>query len=241
MRVYCTEIADPGDSLCGIIETAMGRLVFLPGFACRSWIWERVVPALEVRWACELLDWPLDETKGFADLEGFADWIIRSHGPALASADAVVGHSMGGLLALMLCAGGRAARAVLVDTQLTPPDPFFRSLLAPGTDEPTRRAVGRMARECSPHFHPSLRGRLKAGDFAGLAKAGPAASAVYGMRGCAEPRLVREHLGWPGWLERRVACRFVPASAHFPMLENPPGFLAALTALLDPGQGRGRP
>jgi pimeloyl-ACP methyl ester carboxylesterase len=214
------------------MRAGRGRLVFLPGFACRSWIWERVTPVLEKRWDCVIVDWPLELTPGFADLEDFAAWLRTERGPTLVSTDAVVGHSMGGLLALMLLGRGLAAQAVLVDTQLAPPAPFFRNLLASGTDDVTRRMVGETARELSPYFAAGLRDRLKAGDFLGLAEKSAPTGAIYGMRESRDQEEVSRQLGWPDWLRAKVLVRFVPASAHFPMLENPAAFVSVLEEVL---------
>jgi pimeloyl-ACP methyl ester carboxylesterase len=160
-----------------------------------------VTPVLEQRWDCVLVDWPLELAPGFADLEDFTAWLRTERGQTLASADAVVGHSMGGLL-------------------------------APGTDEVTRRKVGETARELSPYFSAGLRDRLKAGDFLGLAEKSAPAGAIYGMRESRDREAVSRQLGWPDWLRARVPVRFVPASAHFPMLENPMAFVPIMEELL---------
>jgi len=194
------------------------KLLFLPGFACGSWVWERARPALERRWDCSFADWP-PQAESFDSLDLYADWLSRP------GADAVVGHSMGGLLALML-----ESPAVLVDTFLTPPEPFFRNAFAAGTDEKLKRDAAERLRVCIPRFSLSLRERLRSSDFSNLALSHPAPiAAVYGMRENQDESEVLGKLGWPDRLKAKIPVRLVPEAAHFLMLEQPQAFVEALS------------
>lgn len=198
------------------------RLLFLPGFACGAWVWERARPALEARWECSFADWP-KQTEAFDSLELYADWLGRP------DADAVVGHSMGGLLALMT---GRPA--VLVDTFLLPPGPFFQNQFVPGTPELLRRQAAERLRADIPRFHPDLRERLRSTDCSSLAlRRGAPAAALYGMRESRDEAEVLAALGWPEGLKAKVPVKLVPEAAHFLMLEQPDAFVFALAGALD--------
>ncbi len=215
-----------------------GPMVFLPGFACRSWVWEKCMPLLRGR-EVVLVDWPEDQTPGWRTLQDYADWLASARGPALARASAVVGHSMGGLLALMLSGRGAAprARAVLVDAHLSPAAPFYRTTFAPSTDEAVRRRGIEMVRQALPRYDPLLGQRLKTESFLNLAEdAVGAFGAIYGGRGSGEEE-ASANLRWPERLRKKAILRIVPNSAHFPMLETPESFVAALEGILSALRG----
>jgi len=177
----------------------------------------------------------MDRVAGFHRLEDFASWLVTTHGQELGSADVVVGHSMGGLLGLMLCAQGAIPKAkiVLVDAHLAPIAPFFRTTFAPTTDEAIRSRATMMLHEEIPHYNMALREQLKAGDFLELAgKAAAGFGAIYGLPDSQDTEGAAEKMNWPDWLKSKVILRFVPGCAHFPMLEDPKGFLAILEEIL---------
>jgi pimeloyl-ACP methyl ester carboxylesterase len=121
--------------------TGRGRVVLLHGMMSTAATWWRIGPALAERgWVVDALDlpghgeWPRSERP--LDLDMLADGIAgRLGGPV----DLLVGHSMGGAVAVAL-AGRRpgAARAVVLEDPLGPLGEAARVALADGVEVAAR-------------------------------------------------------------------------------------------------------
>ena len=211
------------------------KILLLPGYACDSWIWDELAARLRHRLECVPVDWPAEQAGGFHKVEDFAAWLSASRGELLEEAAGIVGHSMGGLVALKLGQSKLPGLryVVLLESFLRPPEPFFQSILSEHASESVRRRIGEMMRRNLPRFSVSLREELKAGDYANLAE-GPRKNffAVYGTRTASNPAEVAQRLGWPDRLYHKAALRFIHGCAHFPMLEDPDATAAALDRIL---------
>lgn len=208
-------------------------VLFLPGFACESWIWEEAAARFADRFDCVRVDWPLERTPDFHEIGAFADWLEEAHGGDLARAAALVGHSMGGLVSTALCARRPGPRLILVESFPHGISPFFKNLSVEDGASATHRRLVDMVLRNGPRYSARLRKDLRLRDYSDLAAAyrGPFAG-VYGMRASADAEEVRRALGWTPEVLARAALRFIPRCAHFPMLENPDECLRALDELL---------
>lgn len=197
----------------------MSQLVFLPGFACRPWIWEAVAEGLNRPF--QAIAWPHGDT-----VQHLTEAIL----PLIPSDAIVIGHSMGGLVGLELLNRHLIQRLVLVESFITPPPPFFQNLMLP--DHPLLPRVQEMLKEEKSQYPASLSESLKNTDSLGLAM--PHTSrliALYGDRGTGDPQNVCVQLGWPDSLS--IPVRVIPQACHFPMLENPQAVTSVLEAILD--------
>ena len=201
----------------------VSRILMLPGFACRGWIWDDVRLSLEGDYEIIVVDWPDRLTAGFAILNDFADWLAAEYPHELSSCRAMIGHSMGGLISLLMASSGRAAaeKVILVESYLAAPPPFFRNIVAPSCPEEIWLRLQCMLNEELPHFSEALRAELKTANHEALLRdVGIPVSAVYADRGMADRDRVMENLGWPDWIRTRVPVEVVRNAGHFPMVEN---------------------
>jgi len=202
--------------------------LFVPGLCCRSEIWNgatALLPGVDV----VALDWPWPER--LRSYDDAADWLageIRVHRPQF-----VVGHSLGGVVALHLCGGQPSTgwALVVVDAFLVTPHPFFRNHVWLPAPELRHRVATMLAEERARY--PILREVAAADDPPGWSDRLLAARAtfIYGGRsGEHAPAALGALAGVPAGEGRDV--RVVPDAAHFPMLERPEDFYATLRDVL---------
>ena len=98
----------------------------LPGYACSSQIWDSIRVQLDALYDVTWVDWPHELTAGFHSVTAFADWLYPT--TRQAHYDFVIGHSMGGLVALELAQREKpmSQKIVLIETFLLHPTLSFR-------------------------------------------------------------------------------------------------------------------
>jgi pimeloyl-ACP methyl ester carboxylesterase len=209
------------------------KILFLPGYACTSEIWLPLRAQLEAEHSTVAVDWPRLAISAYDKIQDFARWLTTESLDA-SRYDCIVGHSMGGLVALeWLASGAGAARhLVLVESFLLPPPPFFRNLLR---EEGTAlaQAVHQMLEQERRHYSPGLQESLRLVDLTGcLSRLNGDVHALYGDRGCGSAKRVAAELDWPEAVSECVEVHVIRDACHFPMLENPQGTAAALRRIL---------
>ncbi|HSB66728.1 MAG TPA: alpha/beta hydrolase [Anaerolineales bacterium] len=205
----------------------------LPGYSCTSQIWRSIRGELDAFYDISWVDWPCKLISEFHAVEAFAHWLRQATQPA--PYDFVIGHSMGGLVALELARMDKELfrRIILVDTFLISPPPFFQNLFVGDTLGPNEYMVLDMLEREQMYYSPRLRAVLKQVDMRPLAANLCAKiSAIYGDRGSGDRVRVQRELAWPEELQRRVEVRIVPSASHFPMIENPGETIDILLAIL---------
>jgi len=195
--------------------------LLLPGYACTSQIWRLVRPELDADYDITWVDWPRELTPGFHTVEAFASWLRRTI--RLIDFDFVVGHSMGGLVALELAKMDRGfiRQIVLIETFLRSPAPFFQNIFNGNAPQQEERFIRDMLEREKLNYSPRLREALQQVDVSkAAASLEQKVDAIYGDRGCGEPLRVIQELAWPSELRQRVEISVVPNASHFPMIEN---------------------
>ena len=127
----------------------------LYGVNCTKDIWDPLIPLLP-SWRCEILSYPHSVTQKSVCLSDLAGWV--SGQTAGRVYDAVIGHSLGGLIALELVARHSLScgQIICLDTNLRPAGPFFRNLMTPSHMEQYGPQVSAMmAAECPPSARAS--------------------------------------------------------------------------------------
>lgn len=209
------------------------RAYFLPGYACTADIWRPCASTLADRFDTVALSWPADLTRDFHTVSHFSDWLQEEiH---LAPADALIGHSLGGLVALEVArrSGLPDVRVVLVESFLTPPHSFFKNLLMPSAPRALVAEVSEMLDRERPKYSTTLREHLASLDLSAEVEHSPARiDSLYGDRGHSAAE-VTESLGWSKQLQRRINIHIVPKACHFPMLEQQVATAQIIRSILD--------
>lgn len=213
----------------------MATVILLPGMACRSWIWDDVSRDLGADHEIIPVDWPERLTPGFETPEDFSDWLVAAFARQSFPRRVIIGHSLGGLVALAAVSSGRipAEAVILVESFLVAPPPFFRNMVAPSCPPDLRLRLETMLNAESARYSERSRTRLRTTDHAALLRnVSIPVTALYGDRGSADRDAVAGNLGWPEWIASKVPVEVVPNAGHFPMVENPPETTAILRRIL---------
>ena len=109
----------------------MKSALLIPGYACRSWIWDSSIKKLKPSLSFKSIDWPTELTYAFSKLSDFTNWFANNHLKTTKQYDFLIGHSMGGIIAILasLEATFKIDQLILVESFVKPPVPFFQNIL----------------------------------------------------------------------------------------------------------------
>lgn len=209
-----------GEKHCQGCEMRQKGLV-LPGYACRSQIWDSIRVQLDASYDVTWVDWPHELTAGFHSVTAFADWLYSICKQT--SYDFVIGHSMGGLVALELAQREKSylQKIVLVVTYLLPPKPFFQNLFLNSAQVEDSQLIIEMLGQEKEHYSPKLQESLRQVDPQSLVVGlGKKFHILYGGRGCGDTDQVMRELAWPQEIQQWVDVKLISNACHFPMIEN---------------------
>lgn len=210
------------------------KLLMLPGLYCGPEIWADTLPYLDYEITAAAYPRPVTQAaQSISQLSQWAACAYRGGGY-----DALVGHSMGGLIALELAArlGFPCRKVIFIESNLRPAGTFYRNLMTAAHMEQYGEKVRRMMQAQSACYRPGFARALQEGfDFTALVLDCPVpVYGVYGDRGVAGYGGRYDELHLPDAVRDRIRFSFCADSCHFPMLENPAGLAQILTRLLSP-------
>ncbi len=196
--------------------------LFLHGVNCTSRIWSQMQNHL-VGIDADYVEYPHAVTAAANCVSDITKWVFGECGNN--HYDFVVGHSMGGIIALELAAKFNLAfrQIILVDCSLRPANMFYRNLMTEGHMEQYGSKIMQMMQEEAPYYQDDLKQSLKEGfDYTQYLKVlNQNVYAIYGDRvqknypdRINDLCLDEETLG-------RIKLLFVENACHMPMIENP--------------------
>ena len=146
------------------------------------------------------------------------------HTQACLPVDCVIGHSMGGLVALRLAEilETGAASIILIETNLRPAEPFYRNLLLPQNGKHKHEVMAMLAAE-APYYPDALKKTYQSGfDFSSYVKETKLpVHALYGDRGQPDYGGKIDDLNLDDETRSNLHFAFIRNACHFPMIENP--------------------
>jgi len=202
--------------------------LILYGIGCTPIVWDEFQTYFG-DFAVTYAAYPHEITQAAHTVSGITKWVHARYGKE--RFDFIAGHSMGGIIALELAARYHmdVGTIILIEANLRPAGPFYRTLLLPANAPKYGDRLKTMFTEEAPYYTGELKASIQEGfDFSEyLFETNAAIFGVYGDRG------VPDYAGRVGDLclsrtaMERIRFRFVKNSAHMPMIENP-GELAAI-------------
>lgn len=164
-------------------------------------------------------------------------WVCDRYGTS--PFDVLIGHSMGGIIALELAAdmGFECGTVILIESNLRPAGAFYRNLMTPAHMQAYGDRVMGMLKGEAPFYSAELKKTLQEDfDYTDYVKRYDGRLyGIYGDRGVRDypDRIADLHLSVE--VAARIRFSFVHDACHLPMLENPAELVALLGAILGSG------
>lgn len=198
--------------------------LLLYGLKCQPWIWDQMRGDL-ADCDIEYVEYPEEVTRMCTAVSDLAAWVGGQYLSRGQAYDFVLGHSMGGLVALQLSAldSARFTKTIFVESFLRPSEPFYHNLMMDANMAAMGDRVLAMFREEDAKYTPALKASLKEDfDYSGsLDHIANKVFGIYGDRGNRDRSLLLRNLDLDDHQLGRLDISFIPDSCHLPMLENP--------------------
>lgn len=208
----------------------MKKLLFLPGYACTSNVWDNIrSKVMKKGFAADYVDWPKEELINFSNTYDFANWVDKQYD--LKTYDAIIGHSMGGLVAIDLAEQNnfKDKEIVLVESFLKTPSKFFRNLYLESAKKSLKERIEGMLKNESVYYNKALSKRLKNLDRTNeVASLNAKVTCIYGAREEINKEYVINQLNLAEETLDDLTIKIVSKCAHLPMLENEEQFIKEL-------------
>ena len=207
------------------------KVMFLSGYACKSWIWKHTQDKIKGVTPIAL-DWPSNLIDSFTTLNDYANWLNEQ--VTKVNCNTLIGHSMGGLVALKLAnINSQIKKVVFVESFVKTPSKFFQNLMMNNVNKELQMQVVTMLKEEQALYNKQLVPKLKELDLSStILDLNCELHAVYGNRGEQNFYGVENELNWQADLKNIIKLHIINNRCHFPMLENPLEMIEVLNEIL---------
>jgi len=173
----------------------------------------------------EYVEYPGEVTRTCVSVSELTAWVNEQYLSRGQAYDFVLGHSMGGLIALQLSAldGVHFKKTIFVESFLKPPEPLYHNLMMEGNMATMGDKVLAMFSEEDAKYTLELKASLKEDfDYTGsLDHIANRVLGIYGDRGNRDHSLLLRNLDLDDQQLGKLDISFIRDSCHLPMLENP--------------------
>lgn len=194
----------------------------LYGAKCTIEIWKQFQIEME-KYDITYVEYPHSLTERAENFSDIAKWV--NHTYHMGTYDFIIGHSMGGIIALELLSSMQCHcnKCILIDSILKPTNEFYKNLMLPANMNIYGEQVISMIKFESQYYGVSLTNYLQRDDdFTYYIKnINAEIYGIYGDRGYENYLNRIKDLCLPEDIYNRINFRFVKNSCHMPMIENP--------------------
>jgi pimeloyl-ACP methyl ester carboxylesterase len=198
------------------------KALFLYGANCNATVWDTLLPHL-ASWECDVVSYPHDVTLHAHTVDDITQWVEKTK--CGSEYDVIVGHSLGGLVALSLASQAHMAvgRVICLDTNLCPAGPFFRNLMTDVHMEQYGNQVKAMLMSERKFFSVELLHSVQENfDYTPLLyNIHCPIALLLGDRNTVNAKEHLSELNLPASAYKMMDIHFVPNACHMQMIENP--------------------
>lgn len=209
------------------------RLLMLYGVNCTKEIWKKLEPYL-TNFEVDYVSYPHEVTSKAISVDMLSKWGYDQYKDF--NYDAVIGHSMGGLIALQLAAKYHMnfSKIIYLDTNLKPADVFYRNLMTPEHMELYGEQVGKMFQDERAYYSNELLCSIQEDfDYTDLLQEIPQkVYGIYGDRNRPEYDKKIQDLNLSSATLEKLEISFVNNACHMMMIENPLGTYEKISEIL---------
>lgn len=198
------------------------RLLILYGVNCTKDIWRYINPYLR-NFEIDYVEYPHEITRKAKRVEDITAWVYKNYGHHCY--DAMIGHSLGGIIALQLVAKYKMKvdKIIYLDTNLKPAKEFFKNLMTQKNMEKYGESILRMLSEEKEFYTAKLLKSIQVDfDFTNLVnEISQDIYAIYGDRGMPEYPAKIQDLNLSAQVLKHLNLVFIHNACHMIMVENP--------------------
>lgn len=198
------------------------RLMMLYGVNCTKHIWDYINPYLR-NFEIDYVEYPHDVTLNAKRVDDITEWVHKNYGHHCY--DAIIGHSLGGIIALQLIAEYKMKvnKIIYLDTNLKPASEFYRNLMTQRNMEKCGESILQMLSEERKFYTAELLDSVQIDfDYTSLVnEISQDIYAIYGDRGMPEYPAKIQDLNLSAQALRHLNLVFIHDSCHMIMVENP--------------------
>lgn len=211
----------------------MKRGIFLYGINCTLDVWDEIRDAFDDIDAT-FVEYPHRIIQNAHTISDITNWVYTQYGKE--QFDFIIGYSMGGLIALELVANCkmRCDTVIFIESNLRPAKEFYRNLMLPVNMIKYGDKVKDMFKGESPFYTDDLKASVQADfDFSPYINEIPGkVFGIYGDRGMEHYSRRIADLCLDKAVKEKINFKFVRASCHMPMIENPQELVSILRTCL---------
>lgn len=198
------------------------RGLVLYGASCTLDVWDFIKDDL-LDYDLTYVDYPHEIINTSQNITDITKWVYHTYKNE--QYDFVIGHSMGGLIALELVARFNfiCEKIILIESNLKPANEFYRNLMLPFNLKKYGDWVIPMIKEESKYYTDNIKKSLQESfDFTGLIRNTHSnVYGIYGDRGKKHYDRRIDDLNLDAETIKKIDFRFASDSCHMPMIENP--------------------
>lgn len=197
--------------------------LFLYGAKCQPWIWDDIKKYL-ADYEIEYVEYPQEVIKKSTSVEEISRWVYEKYLHLDKHYDFILGHSMGGLIALQLSAlkDVNFDKTILVESFLRPSGDIYKNLMTKDHMAQIGDKILKMFKEEDINYGSELKKSFAENfDFGEyLGNIDNKVYGIYGNRGNHDYKFLLKNLNLSDDELKKIEIHFVDNSCHLPMLEN---------------------